>query len=92
MTTTTNAQLFAYAGRALFGERWQQPTAELLGWPVDDKGQNRTVQRIKAAAEKGEEYRIAPGAMLDLAQHLAKRASDAKDLAKRIERMNKPKA
>ncbi|WP_374387131.1 hypothetical protein [Brevundimonas sp.] len=82
--THTNAQLFADAGRALFGERWQQPTAELLGWPVDDKGQNRTVQRIKAAAEKGEEYRIAPGAMLELAQHLENRAGQCSTLARAI--------
>lgn len=89
--TTTNAQLFAEAGRALFGERWPQPTAELLGWPVNEKGQNRTVQRIKAAADKGEEYRINPAVMMELSEHLATRATEARDLSRRIATLNKPK-
>ncbi|WP_338575755.1 hypothetical protein V8J38_11270 [Brevundimonas olei] len=68
--TSTNAQLFAAAGKALYGERWQQPLAALLGWPLDERGQNRTVQRIKAAAERGEEYRISPNVMQELSGHL----------------------
>lgn len=89
--TTTNAQLFAEAGRALFGERWQQPTAELLGWPIDERGQNRTVQRIKAAAEKGEDYRINPGVMAELAEHLAAKSTECRDLSRVIARAIKPK-
>ena len=81
---TTNAQLFADAGRALFGDRWQQPMAVLLGWPIDDRGQNRTVQRIKAAAEKGEDYRVSPDYMAELAAHLDDRAATCKALAERI--------
>lgn len=77
----TDAELFAAAGRALYGENWQQPTAALLGWSVDGRGQNRAVQRIKAAAEAGQEYRINPAVMLELADHLARRATGAQAVA-----------
>lgn len=52
----TDAQLFAAAGRALFGDNWGQATARLLGWKLDAKGQNRTLQRIQAAAKAGLPY------------------------------------
>lgn len=88
--TTTNAQLFAEAGRALFGERWTQATAELLGWPLDERGQNRTVQRIKSAAESGAEYRINPSVMAELAEHLAAKSTECRDLSRVIARAIKP--
>lgn len=84
MTTPTNAQLFAQAGRALYGDNWQQPTARLLGWPIDPRGQNRTVQRIKAAADAGEEYRIAPGVLAELATALQVRSDQAAAMAKSL--------
>lgn len=80
----TNAALFVAAGHALFGENWQQPLAKALGWPVDERGQNRTVQRIKAAGEAGEEYRINPGVMVDLAALLQARSGQCAKLAKTI--------
>lgn len=84
----TNAQLFAAAGQALFGENWQQPTARLLGWKLVNN-QNRAVQRIKAAAEAGEDYGINPAVMLELAEHLAARSTECQDLAKKIGRQTK---
>lgn len=84
--TKTNAMLFAEAGKALFGDNWQQPTAKLLGWPIDERGQNRTVQRIKAAAEKGEEYRINPAVMTELADHLGAKSTECRDLSRVIAR------
>lgn len=84
MSQPTNAQLFALAGQHLFGERWTQPTAELLGWPLDERGQNRTVQRIKSAAERGEDYRIAPGVWRDLAKAATARAEALDAMAKAL--------
>lgn len=84
MTAPTDAELFAAAGRALYGENWQQPTAKLLGWAIDQRGQNRAVQRIRSAAEAREEYRINPAVLLELAQHLQNRANVAAGLADAI--------
>lgn len=83
--STTNAQLFAAAGQALFGDNWGTPTAKLLGWKLVNN-QNRAVQRIKAAAEAGEEYGINPAVMLELAEHLAARSAECKDLSRKIGR------
>lgn len=74
-TRPTNAELFCAAGRALFGENWQQPTARLLGWTLTN-GQNRAVQRIAAAGAAGEDYRISPGALEDLRAALGKRRNE----------------
>lgn len=90
MTTPTNAMLFAEAGKALFGDNWQQPTAKLLNWPIDERGQNRTVQRIRSAAEAGAEYRINPGVMAELAEHLAAKSTECRDLSRVIARTIKP--
>ena len=84
MTTPTNAALFVAAGQALYGERWQQPLAVALGWPIDERGQNRTVQRIKAVADAGQEYRISPGVMADLAHRLQDRSEACAGLARQI--------
>lgn len=85
MTSRLNdAQLVAHAGKLLFGDNWQQPTARLLGWPIDPRGQNRTVQRIKAAADAGEEYRIAPGVLAELATALQVRSDQAAAMAKTL--------
>lgn len=87
----TTAELFAAAGRALFGDNWQQPTAKLLGWAIDGKGQNRAVQRISAAANAGEDYGINPKVLAELAEHLAARSTECKDLARTIgRRLPKP--
>lgn len=74
MTTPTNAQVFAQAGEALFGAHWPAGMASLLGWPLDERGQNRTTQRIRAAASRGEDYRIAPGVWQEIAQAIRVRA------------------
>jgi len=74
MTQPTNAQLFVAAGATLFGPHWTQPTAELLGWVLDERGQNRTVQRIKASAQRGEDYRINPNVWRSLADAARARA------------------
>lgn len=87
MIKPTNAQLFAVAGNTMFGPRWTQPMAELLEWPLDDKGQNRTVQRIKSAANKGEEYRIADGVFLDIAKHAREQAAALLSMAEALETM-----
>ncbi|MBG7616485.1 hypothetical protein IWC96_14500 [Brevundimonas sp. BAL450] len=86
----THAELFCAAGRALFGENWQQPTARLLGWKLVN-GQNRAVQRIKAAADAGEEYGINPAVLAELAGHLADRATECKGLARRLATAAKPR-
>ncbi|WGM47669.1 hypothetical protein KOAAANKH_02551 [Brevundimonas sp. NIBR10] len=82
--TTTNAQLFAQAGKQLFGDNWQQNMARALNWPIDERGQNRTVQRIKAAADAGEEYRIAPGVLTEIAGLMEVRSAQSKAMAKTL--------
>ncbi len=84
--TKTNAQLFAQAGRALFGDLWQSSMSRLLGMNI------RSVQYIASAADKGEEYRIAPGVLVELAQHLASRSEECRSLARTIGRAVQPKA
>lgn len=79
----TNAELFCAAGRALFGENWQQPTARLLGWTLTN-GQNRAVQRIAAAGAAGEDYRISPSVLDELAEHLGKRSRECASLAQML--------
>lgn len=79
----TNAQLFVAAGQALFGDSWQQASARLLGWKLVN-GQNRAVQRIKAAADAGEDYGINPAVMAELADHLDKRAQTCLEVAQTI--------
>lgn len=79
MTQPTNADLFAAAGAALFGDHWQSPVARLLNINL------RSVQYIAAAAERGAEYRIAPGVMAELGQHLKARSAACLDIARQIE-------
>lgn len=81
MTSPTKAQLFAIAGATLYGPHWTQPMAAMLGWPLDERGQNRTIQRIKAAAERGEDYRIAPGVWRDIAKTATDQAAALKSMA-----------
>jgi len=78
--TATNAQLFAAAGRALYGENWQSPMARKLGINL------RSVQYIAAAAEAGNSYRIAPGIMSELVDLLKERRDVADVLQRRIAR------
>ena len=59
-----DAQVFAQAGEAMFGEEWKSPMADLLGMDV------RTVRRIAKAAWEGAEYPINPTLGPVLAQHL----------------------
>ena len=81
MINPTKAQLFAIAAAHLYGPHWTQPMAAMLGWPLDERGQNRTIQRIKAAAERGEDYRIAPGVWRDIAKEATARAGALKSMA-----------
>jgi hypothetical protein len=74
----TNAQLFADAGRALYGEAWQSPLARKLQISL------RSVQYIAAAAEAGRAYRIAPGVMAELAEMLRDRSRDCTAIAAQI--------
>lgn len=63
------ARLVAAAGEALYGPRWQQPLARLLGLSLDAKGHNRTIQRIAQAARDNDPgQRVAPE-MLRVLQH-----------------------
>lgn len=80
--TATNAQLFAEAGRTLYGDHWQSPMARLLGINL------RSVQYIAAAAEAGESYRIAPGVMTEIVDHLKERGRACQDLQSRIARFH----
>lgn len=81
----TDAQLFAAAGATLFGPRWTQPMAELLGWPLDERHQNRTIQRIKAEAERGENYRINPETWRVLAKEARERSQALRSMARALE-------
>lgn len=77
-TRPTNAELFADAGRALFGDMWQSPMSRRMGINL------RTVQYIAAAAEKGESYRIAPGVMTELVDILRDQSTLCRDLSRKI--------
>jgi len=81
----TDAQMVAAAGRALFGDDWQQDTARLLGWRTDGRA-NRRIQYIAAAAADGEDYRIAPGVLADLAEALELRAKGNIEVARALRR------
>ncbi|MBA4786557.1 MAG: hypothetical protein H2039_00810 [Brevundimonas sp.] len=80
---TINAPLFAAAGQALFGDEWKRPLAALLGM------NDRTVFRIAAAARDGADYPVNPDLGPILAQHLAKRATEAEAQAKEARRLAK---
>lgn len=70
MTTPTNAELLAAAGRAFYGEAWQSDLARLLGISL------RRVQYYAA------NERQPPASMLaELAGHLQNRAVECHDLA-----------
>lgn len=75
------SSLVAEAGRLLYGEEWQSPLARDLDLNL------RTVQRIAAAAAKGEPYRIAPGVLAELVERLAKHASDCMALRAELARL-----
>jgi|GEM_PF-5403251 len=83
---TITPELFARAGRALFGEEWQNPLADLLGM------NQRTIRRIAKAAREGEDYPVNETLGPVLAEHLrtavilAKaRANEAEALANLLE-------
>lgn len=59
-----DAQIFAQAGEAMFGEEWKGPMADLLGMDV------RTVRRIAKAAREGTDFQINASLGPVLAQHL----------------------
>lgn len=77
------ADLFARAGRALFGDEWQNPLADLLGMNP------RTVRRIAKAAREGEDYPVNETLAPVLADHLRSAATDAKARAKEAEAVAK---
>ena len=70
------AELFARAGRAMFGDEWQNPMAALIGMNP------RTVRRISAAARDGLPYDMNQTLCPLLAEHLRISAVAAKDRAK----------
>lgn len=76
----TRAELVAAAGRALFGDQWQAPTADLL------KLNLRTVQRLAEAMRQGRDYRVADGVLTDLKAALTARSTDCKRMTSAIER------
>ena len=80
---TINAQLFAAAGQALFGDEWKRPLASLLGM------NDRTVFRIAAAARDGADYPVNPDLGPILAAHLTQRATQAEAQAKEARRVAK---
>jgi len=80
----TNAELVASAGRALFGDQWQSPTARLLGISI------RSMQYMAAAADRGDSYRIPSGILLDLAAELDKRAMECRTVSKALRDMAAP--
>lgn len=80
---TINAQLFADAGRALFGDEWKRLLAALLGM------NDRTVFHIAAAAHDGADYPVNPDLGAILAEHLARRATEAETQAKEARRLAK---
>lgn len=63
-------ELFAEAGRALYGEEWQNPIANLLGM------NERTVRRIAKAAREDADYPINESLGPVLARHLREAAED----------------
>lgn len=69
-------ELFARAGRALFGDEWQVPLARRLN--INE----RTVRRIAQAARNGEPYRMTPGWKADLVAALRERTKQALEQAK----------
>lgn len=78
---TINAQLFAEAGQALFGDEWKRPLATLLDM------NERTVFRIAAAARNGEDYQINAAIGPVLARHLADHATEAEAQASEARRL-----
>ena len=78
---TLTADLFARAGRALFGDEWQNPLADLLGMNP------RTVRRIARAAREGEEYPVNETLGPRLAGLLRERAKEAKAQAKEADQL-----
>lgn len=76
---TLTADLFARAGRALFGDEWQNPLADLLGMNP------RTVRRIAKAAREGEDYPVNETLAPVLAKHLMAAAVEAKCRAREAE-------
>jgi hypothetical protein len=75
----TNAELVANIGRHLYGTDWAHAVA------ADLKMNPRTVQRIKRAAELGEAFPIAPGAMSDLVEIARARAAGLEGAARALE-------
>lgn len=67
---TTNAALVARFGLAVFGPEWGAALARLTGT------NERTVRRIKAAAEAGRDYPAARGVLVALHAALARLAAE----------------
>lgn len=65
-STPHASELIAAAGAAIYGDEWQNPLARDLG--INE----RTMRRIAAAAKAGEPYPVAPGALADLQDLLAR--------------------
>lgn len=80
---TLTPDLFAQAGRALFGDEWQNPLADLIGMS------ERTVRRIAKAARDGDDYPVNPTLGPVLAGHLKARAKAAAEESKEAERLAK---
>lgn len=64
------SQRLAEAGRALGGNEWGEVVARVSGVHA------RTIRRIRAAAEAGEDYPAAPGALKGLAKGLRELADE----------------
>lgn len=78
------SELVADAGRALYGDDWQNPLARLLG--INE----RTMRRIAAAAREGEAYPVAPGALRDLLAELEQRRGALAEVAEAIRSAHLP--